>query len=159
MEFVNGIPISWEQELDRSVPMVTQYWAVVRNMYCPGDSRSRLTARTEEELWAKIEEGRRRLITADVVETGTEQVRDPEAWARARREGFRIRRTSCRLPPPEDLALISAAKKADPSDPEAIRRIDPDAGRWEETRERLRGILAEKERAYRAIMFARQHTP
>lgn len=159
MEFVNGIPISWEQELDRSVPMVTQYYAIVRNMYCPGDSRSRLTARSEEELWAKIEEGRRRLLTADVVETGTEQVRDPEAWARARREGFRIRRTSCRLPPPEDLALISAAKKADPSDPDAIRAIDPDAGRWEETRERLKGILAEKERAYQALQRACQHTP
>lgn len=159
MEFMNGIPISWEQELDRSVPMVTQYYAIVRNMYCPGDSRSRLTARTEEELWAKIEEGRRRLLTADVVETGTEQVRDPEAWARAQREGFRIRRTSCRLPPPEDLALISAAKKADPSDPDAIRAIDPDTGRWEETRERLKGILAEKERAYQALQRACQHTP
>lgn len=158
MEFVNGIPVSWEKELDRSVPMVTQYWAIVRNMYC--DSRSRVTALSEEELEEKIEQGRRERIYADIVEEGTCLVKEPEAWARARREGFRIRRTSCRLPPPEDLALISAAKKADPTDPEALRRIDPDAGRWEETRERLKGILAEKESAYRAIMFTRQqHTP
>lgn len=158
MELVNGIPISWEKELDRSVPMVTQYWAIVRNMYC--DSRSRVTALSEEELEEKIEQGRRDRIYADIVEEGTCLIKDPEAWAAAQREGLRIRRTSCMLPPPEDLALISAAKKTDPSDPDAIRRIDPDAGSWEKTRHRLKLILADKENAYRAIMRARQqHTP
>lgn len=158
MELVNGIPISWEKELDRSVPMVTQYWAIVRNMYC--DSRSRVTALSEEELEEKIEQGQRERIYSDIVEEGTCLIKDPEALAVANREALRIRKTSCMIPPPEDLALISAAKKTDPSDWFAIEGIDPDAGRWGETRNRLRMIRADKENAYRAIMRARQqHTP
>lgn len=132
--------ITWEQELDRSVPLVTQYWAVVRNMYCPGNSRSRVTAFSEEELWAKIDEGRRGLCYADVIETGTDLVKDPEAFAAAKREAFRIRRTSCALPPPEDLAAIHAAKHTDPEDWDAIMAIDPSVGIWPETRDRLRQI-------------------
>lgn len=132
---------------------MTEHYAIVRNLYCERDSRSYVTARSREELWAKILDGQRRLELGDVMEMGTREVRDPEAYAAEQAELRRIRRTSCLLPPESDLLLLAEAKRLPP---ERAHEIDPSAGCWKDTRERLRRIQLDKEAEHRRALWALQ---
>lgn len=110
------------------------YYATVRNAYCPADSRSRVSARTREELWTKILEGQRDGLYGDVLHTWEEEAYDPEQWEAEQAELRRIRLTSCVMPPESDLRLLSQAKHIEP---ERYAEIEPSAGIWKQTRIRL----------------------
>lgn len=110
------------------------YYATVRNAYCPADSRSRVSARTREELWTKILDGQRDGLYGDVIHTWEEEAYDPEEWASEQAELRRIRLTSCVMPPESDLRLLSQAKHLEP---ERYAEIEPSAGIWKQTRIRL----------------------
>lgn len=110
------------------------YYATVRNAYCPADSRSRVSARTREELWTKILDGQRDGLYGDVLHTWEEEAYDPEEWAAEQAELRRIRLTSCVMPPESDLRLLSQAKHLEP---ERYAEIEPSAGIWKQTRIRL----------------------
>lgn len=110
------------------------YYATVRNAYCPADSRSRVSARTREELWTKILEGQRDGLYGDVLHTWEEEAYDPEQWEAEQAELRRIRLTSCVMPPESDLRLLSQAKHLEP---ERYAEIEPSAGIWKQTRIRL----------------------
>lgn len=110
------------------------YYATVRNAYCPPDSRSRVSARTREELWTKILDGQRDGLYGDVLHTWEEEAYDPEEWAAEQAELRRIRLTSCVMPPESDLRLLSQAKHLEP---ERYAEIEPSAGIWKQTRIRL----------------------
>lgn len=124
---------------------MTQHYAIVRNMYCERDSRSTVTARSREELWAKILDGQRRLEIGDVMETGTREAVDPDEWKARQDELRRIERTTCLLPPPEDMMLVHEAKRIDPEDWQAVEAIDPGKASWPETRRRLEEIKRAKD--------------
>lgn len=113
------------------------YYATVRNAYCPADSRSRVSARTREELWTKILDGQRDGLYGDVLHTWEEEAYDPEEWAAEQAELRRIRLTSCVMPPESDLRLLSQAKHLEP---ERYAEIEPSAGIWKQTRIRLESI-------------------
>lgn len=110
------------------------YYATVRNAYCPADSRSRVSARTREELWTKILDGQRDGLYGDVLHTWEEEAYDPEQWEAEQAELRRIRLTSCVMPPESDLRLLSQAKHLEP---ERYAEIEPSAGIWKQTRIRL----------------------
>lgn len=110
------------------------YYATVRNAYCPADSRSRVSARTREELWTKILDGQRDGLYGDVLHTWEEEAYDPEQWEAEQAELRRIRLTSCVMPPESDLRLLSQAKHLEP---ERYAEIEPSAGIWKQTRLRL----------------------
>lgn len=110
------------------------YYATVRNAYCPADSRSRVSARTREELWTKILDGQRDGLYGDVLHTWEEEAYDPEQWDAEQAELRRIRLTSCVMPPESDLRLLSQAKHLEP---ERYAEIEPSAGIWKQTRLRL----------------------
>lgn len=110
------------------------YYATVRNAYCPPDSRSRVSARTREELWTKILDGQRDGLYGDVLHTWEEEAYDPEEWEAEQAELRRIRLTSCVIPPESDLRLLSQAKHLEP---ERYAEIEPSAGIWKQTRIRL----------------------
>lgn len=113
---------------------ITVHVAVVRNAYCERDSRTRLTARTREELFAKIHDGQRAHLYGSIVETWEEERIDPEAWAAEQARLRALRMDTCLLPPAEDLQLLSWAKKL-PADRWA--EIDPAKGSWKTTRGKL----------------------
>lgn len=113
------------------------YYATVRNAYCPADSRSRVSARTREELWTKILDGQRDGLYGDVLHTWEEEAYDPEEWEAEQAELRRIRLTSCVMPPESDLRLLSQAKHLEP---ERYAEIEPSAGIWKQTRIRLKII-------------------
>lgn len=110
------------------------YYATVRNAYCPADSRSRVSARTREELWTKILDGQRDGLYGDVLHTWEEEAYDPKEWEAEQAELRRIRLTSCVMPPESDLRLLSQAKHLEP---ERYAEIEPSAGIWKQTRLRL----------------------
>lgn len=120
---------------------VTLHYAVVRNAYCEANSRTRLQARTREELWAKILDGQRAGLYADVMEVWSEQGVDPDAWEARQAELRRIRLTSCVMPPESDLRLLAEAKALPP---ERYDEIQPRLGSWKRTRQRLDVIRNEK---------------
>lgn len=117
------------------------YYATVRNAYCPADSRSRVSARTREELWTKILDGQRDGLYGDVLHTWEEESYDPEEWESEQAELRRIRLTSCVMPPESDLRLLSQAKHLEP---ERYTEIEPSAGSWKMTRIRLNIIRNDK---------------
>lgn len=79
--------------------------------------------------------------SAGIISIEPVEVPDP-AWVAARKaEAERIWRTSCMLPPPEDLLLLREARKTLPRDWESI---DPSRGIWKETRNKLHGIRSLK---------------
>lgn len=120
---------------------ITMHYATVRNAYCPPDSRSRVSARTREELWTKILDGQRDGLYGDVIHTWEEPGYDPEEWAAEQAELRRIRLTSCVMPPESDLRLLSWAKHLEP---ERYTEIEPSAGSWKMTRIRLNIIRNDK---------------
>lgn len=124
---------------------ITMHYAVVRNAYCPPDSRSRVSARTREELWTKILDGQRDGLYGDVIHTWEEEAYDPEEWAAEQAELRRIRLTSCVMPPESDLRLLSWAKSLGP---ERYAEIQPKLGSWKRTRQRLDLIRNEKLNEY-----------
>lgn len=134
---------------------VTIHYAAVYNAFCEADSRTRISARTREELWTKILDGQAAGLYGDVVEIWSEEAIDPDAWAAREAELRRIQETSCPLPPESDLRLISEAKKVDNGDFNAIQAINPARGIFKTTRGKLREIKAEKMNAY----FMQQYTP
>lgn len=117
------------------------YYATVRNAYCPADSRSRVSARTREELWTKILDGQRDGLYGDVLHTWEEEAYDLEEWAAEQAELRRIRLTTCVMPPESDLRLLSQAKHLEP---ERYAEIEPSAGIWKQTRIRLNIIRNDK---------------
>lgn len=104
--------------------LITQHWAVVYNAYCTPNSRTRVTARTREELWVKIYDGQQRGVLGDVIMTGDEQIPDPDELKAERAELERITRTTCPMPSEDDLRKIIDAKAVDPTDWDAIMAID-----------------------------------
>lgn len=132
---------------------ITMHFATVYNAYCQADSRSTLRARTREELWAKILDGQRRGLYGDVIHTWEEQAVDPEAYEAEQAELRRIRLTSCLLPPESDLLLLAEAKRLPP---ERAHEIDPSAGCWKDTRDRLRRIQLDKENEHHRTLWALQ---
>lgn len=134
---------------------VTIHYAAVYNAFCEADSRTRISARTREELWTKILDGQADGLYGDVVEIWSEEAIDPDAWAAREAELRRISETTCPLPPESDLRLISEAKKVDDGDFNAIQAINPARGIFKTTRGKLREIKAEKMNAY----FMQQYTP
>ena len=134
---------------------VIMHYAAVRNAYCEADSRTRISARTREELWTKILDGQAAGLYGDVIETWSEEAIDPEAWAAREAELRRIRETTCPVPPESDLRLLSAAKKVDVCDFNAIQAINPASGIFKSTRGKLYEIKMEKLNAY----FRQRYTP
>lgn len=142
---VDGYPVRPE--------LKTIHVLIVRNMYC--DSFSTLEGMSQEEVLAKWQDGHDRRIYGDIVEGETRQGYDPEEWAAYRHEVNRIYRTSCYMPPPEDLLLLAAAKRTAPEDYE---KIDPDKASWRKTRDQLRVIRQHLLNEYR-YGFPRPQTP
>lgn len=124
---------------------VTLHYAVVYNAYCPPDSRTRLSARTREELWTKILDGQRDGLYGDVIEIWEEEAIDPQAWEAEQAELRRIRLTSCTMPPESDLQLLTWAKNLEP---ERYAEIQPKLGSWKRTRQRLDLIRNQKLNEY-----------
>lgn len=124
---------------------ITLHYAVVYNAYCPPDSRTRLSARTREELWTKILDGQRDGLYGDVIEIWEEEAIDPQAWEAEQAELRRIRLTSCTMPPESDLQLLSWAKNLEP---ERYAEIQPKLGSWKRTRQRLDLIRNQKLNEY-----------
>ncbi|MCR5071182.1 MAG: hypothetical protein K6A62_04575 [Bacteroidales bacterium] len=99
--------------LDLSSPLVpvpqlhTIFVLVCWNAYC--DSRSRISADTEEEALALYEDGRANGIYSSIIDIYTDKVYDAKELAAYRRELFRIERQTCRIFC-EDLKLTVAAK-------------------------------------------------
>ena len=120
---------------------ITMHYAAVRNAYCEADSRTRISARTREELWTKILDGQAAGLYGDVVEIWEEETIDPDAWAAQQAELRRIRLTSCVMPPESDLRLLSWAKHLEP---ERYEEIQPMKGSWKRTRQRLELIRNQK---------------
>ena len=73
-------------------------------------------------------------------EGGTREGYDREEYAAYRKAWTHIWNTSCLMPPVEDLRLLSWAKKLPP---EEWQQIDPEAGKFASTRERLKEIKNE----------------
>ena len=117
----------------------TIYWLVCWNAYC--DSRSCIEAMSREELWTKYEDGRNRKIYGSIYESGTRTGIDPQERKEYKAAVDRILSHSCYMPPVEDLKLLSWAKKLDPS---RYAEIDPQAGSWKMTRDRLEDIRNDK---------------
>lgn len=124
---------------------ITLHYAVVYNAYCPPDSRTRLSARTREELWTKILDGQRDGLYGDVIEIWEEEAIDPQAWEAEQAELRRIRLTSCTMPPESDLQLLTWAKSLEP---ERYAEIQPKLGSWKRTRQRLDLIRNQKLNEY-----------
>lgn len=120
---------------------ITIWVGYVWNMYC--DSRSRITAKTKEELLEKIEDGQRRHLYGSILGIETERVMDWEKQKRGIQEWYRINSpsVSCRLPSPEDMLLIRAARLTKPEDWESI---DPNLGYSQQTRDKLYRIRCAK---------------
>lgn len=79
--------------------------------------------------------------SAGIIDISPVEAEAPEARRRRISEEQRIRRTTCLLPPAEDLLALHAAKQ---TPPELWETIDPSAGVWKETRRRLDLIRNEK---------------
>ena len=120
---------------------ITMHFALVYNAYCPHDSRSRISARSREELFAEIYDGQNQGLYGDIIEIWEEETIDPDAWAAQQAELRRIRLTSCVMPPESDLRLLSWAKHLEP---ERYDEIQPRMGSWKCTRQRLELIRNQK---------------
>ena len=111
----------------------TLYCATILNNCC---SWSTLEAFSEDELNAKIEAGQvAGWYGGTIREVYTREAYDPGELAAYRAEVARIERTTCILPPDEDLRLLAWAKTLAP---EQADEIDPEAGRFQMTRNRLK---------------------
>lgn len=117
---------------------ITMHWYVVWYAYC--DGKGIIEARSEEELDRLYEEGRRKHLYGSIYEGGTRQGYDFEEFQEYEKAWQKIFRTSCIMPPVEDLRLLSWAKKL-PRDEWA--KIDPEVGKFATTRQRLKEIKNE----------------
>lgn len=116
---------------------VTIFHAWVVNN-CGG--RSHLTARSHDELWAKIEDGIARGLWASVTEVEESRGVDWEAEERMFQDWLKRRLTGERDPLPEaDLILLEKANATDD-----YREIDPTAAIRRETEDELRRIRSKK---------------
>ena len=113
----------------------TLYCATVLNNCC---TWSTVEGWTPDELEAKILGGQAAGIYGGTVREYYErEAIDPGEWAAYRAELARIERTTCPVPPPEDLRLVAWAKTL-PA--ERYEEIKPDAGKFRQTRARLHQI-------------------
>ena len=121
---------------------VTIFHAWVVNN-CGG--RSHLTARSHEELWTNIEDGRARGLWSSVL--GTEQYTgiDWEAENRKFQEYMRRRRTEPDPLPEADAILLEEANALDPED---YGKIDPNDACFRVTRDELHRIKSAKYNEY-----------
>ena len=117
----------------------TIHWIVCWNAFC--DSRTHLEGLTEDEVWKKWESGHAGGIYGSVYEAGTRQGYDPAEVAEYHAALAALNHNSCRIPPAEDLALLSSAKRTEPRD---YGTIDPGKGIWKTTREKLHTIRNDK---------------
>lgn len=117
---------------------ITLHWYVVWYAYC--DGKGIIEGRSEEELDRLYEEGRRKKIYGSIYEGGTRQGYDFEEFQEYEKAWQQIFRNSCIMPPEEDLQLLSWAKKLRP---EEWEKIDPEAGKFATTRQRLKEIKNE----------------
>lgn len=113
----------------------TQFCATILNN-C--GTWSTLEAWSEEELRQQIESGQALgWYGGTIREFYTREAIDPGKWAAYRAELARIERTTCPVPPPEDLRLVAWAKTL-PA--ERYEEIKPEAGKFRQTRARLHQI-------------------
>ena len=131
----------------------TIWWICCWNAYC--DSKSIVEGLSHDEAWEKYEEGRARGLYGSVYESGTRQGLDPEEVTAYNKAVYKIRISSCLLPPPEDLMLIHKAKRTLPAD---YASIHPEEARWKYVRELLYSIRNEKYNQ-NVAEFWRTHTP
>lgn len=117
---------------------ITLHWYVVWYQYC--DGKGIIEGRSEEELDRLYEEGRRKHLYGSIYEGGTREGYDREEYAAYEKAWRHIFNNSCLMPPEEDLRLLSWAKKLAP---EEWEKIDPEAGKFASTRERLKEIKNE----------------
>lgn len=117
---------------------ITMHWYVVWYQY--SDGKGIIEGRSEEELDRLYEEGRRKKLYGSIYEGGTRQGYDREEYEAYRKAWMHIWNNSCLMPPVEDLQLLSWAKKLAP---EEWDKIDPEAGIFATTRQRLKEIKHE----------------
>lgn len=108
-------------------------------------STTRLVARSHEELWTNIEDGRARGLWSSVL--GTEQYTgiDWEAENRKFQEYMRRRRTEPDPLPEADAILLEEANALAPED---YGKIDPNAACYRVTRDELHRIRSAKYNEY-----------
>lgn len=123
---------------------ITMHWYVVWYAYC--DGKGIIEARTEDELDRLYEEGRRKKIYGSIYEGGTRTGYDREEYEAYRKAWMHIWNNSCLMPPAEDLLLLSWAKKLTP---EEWAKINPEAGKFATTRQRLKEIRNDLKNAAR----------
>lgn len=108
-------------------------------------STSRIVARSREELWTKVEDGRARGLWSSVL--GTEEYTgiDWEAENRKFKEYMRRRRTEPDPLPEADTILLEEANALDAAD---YAKIDPNAACFRVTRDELHRIRSAKYNEY-----------
>ncbi|MBR6279721.1 MAG: hypothetical protein IKR32_00285 [Bacteroidales bacterium] len=121
---------------------VTIFHAWVVNN-CGG--RSHLTARSHDEIWAKIEDGIARGLWASVTEVEESRGVDWEAENRKFKEYMKRRRTEPDPLPEADTILLEEANALAPED---YGKIDPNAACYRVTRDELHRIRSAKYNEY-----------
>ena len=121
---------------------VTIFHAWVVNN-CGG--RSHLTARSHDEIWAKIEDGIARGLWASVTEVEESRGVDWEAENRKFKEYIKRRRTEPDPLPEADTSLLEEANALAPED---YGKIDPNAACYRVTRDELHRIRSAKYNEY-----------
>ena len=121
---------------------VTIFHAWVVNN-CGG--RSHLTARSHDEIWAKIEDGIARGLWASVTEVEESRGVDWEAENRKFKEYMKRRRTEPDPLPEADTILL---EEANALAPEEYGKIDPNAACYRVTRDELHRIRSAKYNEY-----------
>ena len=125
-------------------PQVPMFTVIVKDCSCECGHYSELVR--PEDLDAFCE-------SHDVQDVWPTTIEDRD-WVREHHEAFeRIWRTSCMMPPAEDLKLVAWAKALPP---ERAGEIDPEAGSWGRTREKLHEIRAGKKNEYLVMQRARE---
>lgn len=113
----------------------TIYVLVCWNAHC--DSKSHLEDTDYNRLQERYEAGCKARIYGSVYEEWTRPGYDKHELEAYEKACLHIFYTSCPMPPEEDLRLLSWAKKLRP---EEWSKIDPEAGKWARTRQRLKEI-------------------
>lgn len=115
------------------------YGLVVRNMYC--ESFSYLEGFSRDEVWEKYEDGRAAMLYGEVYDGYTRRGFRQEDMDAYKAECRRIDKTTCALPPVDDLVLRRDAKRLPPS---RFAEIDPAKAGLKQTRDLLHEIRAQK---------------
>lgn len=116
----------------------TVYVLVCWNAYC--DSKSHLEDTDYQRLLERYEAGCEAHLYGSIYEEWERQGYDRQEMEAYEKAWSYIWYHSCLMPPEEDLRLLSWAKKLPP---DRWQEIDPEAGKWAKTRQRLKEIRSE----------------